>query len=330
MARQNVSTLTDEHTHTASTETNIDIPETGYITHISCLVKLNVTGGTSVSPKADADDTLEDAIARIVDAMSITAAGGKNYFDITDGRQGFLKEYYRLEGRPQMGTMPAAGATEDVYLEIIIHPGLNPFDPWDRSVVIPGAELSNLKHKISWAADSALGTGYTVNSGNCLLTIYEWQLEPGESRDALFPEGINIPLYEARELAVAADYSNLGLTDDVPVGSVLQSILIMPLDSSGDRSDGELDEVGLIYPKKQKATPFRQDWYPMKFADKAQFSLDTALVGCTTLPLEWITRRAMGMDLTAAMTGDVKLGFTVSLSNSTGTLHLLYYSIALG
>lgn len=330
MARQNVSTLTDEHTYSSGTETGLDIPETGYISHISCLVKLGVTGNSIVSPKKDASSVLEDAIARIIDAMRITAAGGKNYYDITDGRQGFFKEYYRLEGKTQIGTLPAAGVTADVYLELIIHPGLNPFDPWDRSVIIPGAELSNLKHRLTWGTEANLGSGYTIDSGVCTLTIYEWQLEPGESRDALFPGGINVPLLEARELSITGDYSNLGKTDDVPVGSVLHSVLIMPLDADGDRSDGEITEVGLVYPKKQKATPFRQDWYPMKFGDKAQFSLATALVGCNTLPLEWITRRAMGMDLTAAMEGDVKLGFTVALSNAAATFHILYSSIALG
>lgn len=323
MAKQNVYTLTDYHTYAASTATQIDIPETGYISHISVLVKASITGGTAVS-------AAEDALARLIDAMSITAAGGKNYYDITDGRQGYYKEHLRLEGKPALDDMPSAGATSTVFLEIIIHPGLNPFDLYDRSVVIPAAELSNLKSKITWGAASALGTGFTVNSAYAYLTVHEWQLDPGESRDSLFPQGINVPLYEARELGLTASKSNLGQTDDFPVGSVLNSILIMVLDSSGDRADGEVDEVGIIYPKKQKAAPFRMDWYPLKHFTKSHYSLTTALTGLTQIPLEWITRRAMGMDLTAAMVGDVQLGLTTSLSGASATIHLLYYSIALG
>jgi len=323
MARQNVDTLTDEHTYSANTTTSLDIPETGYTSHISCLVPASITAATNADPA-------EDALARLISAMSISAAGGKNYYDITDGRQSFYNEYLRLEGKSEMSDLPSAGTTGTVYLEIIIHPGLNPFDAYDRSVIIPGAELSNLKHKVTWGSASDLGTGYTINSASMKLTISEWQLDPGESRSALFPEGINVPLYEARTLNLTGDHSNLGKTDDVPVGSVLHSVLIMVLDSSGDRSDDEVDEVGLVFPKKQKATPYRKDWMPIKYHTKSHYSLADALDGLTGLPLEWVTRRAMGMDLTAAMVGDVQLGFTVSLSNSTGTIHLLYYSISLG
>lgn len=323
MARQNTYTLTDTHTYAANTTTQIDIPETGYISHISCLLKLVTVGGSIVT-------LVQDGVARLIGAMSISAAGGKNYYDITDGRQGFYKEYLRLEGKPNIPSAPVvAGATTTTYLELIIHPGLNPFDPYDRSVIIPGAELSNLKHKISWAAASAVASaGITISSGELTVTVNEWQLDPGESRDSLFPGGINVPLYEAREISLAAAKSNLGQVDDVPVGSVLNSIFIMQEDSSDDRTDDEIDEVGVLYPKQQRATPFRLKWYPLKYRSKSHYSIPTMPAGMTLLPLEWVSRRAVGLDLTAAMVGDVQLALTTLVG--TGDIHLLYHSISLG
>lgn len=324
MARQSTYTLVDTHTYASATTTSIDIPETGYISHISCLLTLTTTGGSIVA-------LAEDALAKIIAAMSITAAGGKNYYSISDGRQGFYKEYLRLEGKPQLESVIAtAGVSQTVYLELIIHPGLNPFDPYDRSVVIPAAELSNLKHRMTWGAGATvLGDGITVSSASLKVTLNEWQLDPGESRDSLFPGGINVPLYEAREIDADDIKTNLGLTDNVPVGSVLNSIFVMiEGEDSKIRTDLELDEVGLSYPKQQKATPFRMDWLPLKFRSKSHYSIPTMPAGMTLIPLEWISRRAVGLDLTAAMVGDVQLAFTTLLG--TSRIHLLYHSIALG
>jgi len=319
---QNTYTIDDEHTYSSGNTTQIDIPESGYITEILALSKITIAGGTSVSAN-------QDALARLIDAMQITAAGGKNYYDITDGRQGFYREYIRRQGQAQIDSMPAANAAAAVKrMLLVIHPGLNPYDPFDRSIIIPAAELSNLKHKVTWGAATVLGSGFTITSGSSTLslTINEIVLEKGERREDLWPEGINVPMFESREVAISATASNLGKTDEAPVGNMLNSILLMILDSSGDRDDTNVSDVGIKFPK-QVRTPFESKWYELKAKTRALYNLPSDLVGTTLIPLQWVSKRAIGLDLSAAMTGDVKIGFTIG--TASGTLHLLYFNIGL-
>lgn len=315
---QNTYTIDDTHTYTSGSTTQIDIPESGYITEILALSAISITGGTAVS-------AAEDALARLIDAMQITAAGGKNYYDITDGRQGFYREYIRRQGQAQIDSMPAVGATATKRMLMVIHPGLNPYDPFDRSIIIPAAELSNLKHKVTWGAASTLGTGFTINSGTLSLTVNEIVLEKGERREDIWPEGINVPMFEAREVTTVVA-SNLGKTDEVPVGNMLNSVLVMVLDSSGDRSDSYVTDMGIKFPK-QVRTPFESKWYELKARMRALYNLPSDLTGIALIPLQWVSKRAIGLDLSAAMTGDVKLGFTIA--TASGTLHILYFNIGL-
>ena len=315
---QNTYTIDEEHTYSSGATTQIDIPESGYITEILALSAIGITGGSSVS-------AAEDALARLIDAMQITAAGGKNYYDITDGRQGFYREYIRRQGQAQIDSMPAANATATKRMLLVIHPGLNPYDPFDRSIIIPATELSNLKHKVTWGAAATLGTGFTINSGTLSLTINEIVLEKGERREDIWPEGINVPMFEAREVTTVVA-SNLGKTDEVPVGNMLNSVLVMVLDSSGDRSDSYVTDLGIKFPK-QVRTPFESKWYELKARMRALYNLPSDLTGMALIPLQWVSKRAIGIDLSAAMTGDVKLGFTIA--TASGTLHILYFNIGL-
>lgn len=319
---QNTYTIDESHTYSSGNTTSIDIPESGYITELLCLGAITIAGGTSVS-------AAQDALARLIDAMQITAAGGKNYYDITDGRQGYYYEFLRRQGQIQIDSMPAAsGAAAAKRIAIVIHPGLNPFTPFDRSAVIPAAELSNLKHKVTWGAASTLGSGFTITAASSTLTVTvnELVLEKGEKREDIFPDGILVPMYEAREITISATASNLGKTDEVPVGNLLNSVLIMILDSSGDRDDTNISDVGIKYPK-QVRTPWESKWYELKARTRAFFGLPADLVGTTLVPLELVSQRKLGLDLSAAMSGDVKLGFTIG--TASGTIHLLYKSLGL-
>lgn len=318
---QNTYTIDDSHTYSSGNTTSIDIPESGYITELLCLGAITVVGGTSVS-------AAQDALARLVDAMQITAAGGKNYYDITDGRQGYYYEYLRRQGQQQIDSLPSAGDTSTARIAILIHPGLNPYQPFDRSAVIPAAELSNLKHKVTWGAASTLGTGFTITAASSTLTVTvnEIVLEKGERREDIFPDGILVPMYEAREVSITATASNLGKTDEVPVGNLLNSVLVMVLDSSGDRDDTNVSDVGIKYPK-QVRTPWQTKWYELKAKTRSYYNLPSDLAGTTLIPLQFVSQRPIGLDLSAAMAGDVKMGFTIG--TASGTLHLLYKSLGL-
>lgn len=327
--------VTDKVDFSASSTKSIDIPETGYINEMNLLLELYVTPATSVSAN-------EDALARIIDALKITAAGGKSYFTVDDGRQLLYHCFHQYQGQLLHDPLPSAGGSATTVRALFpLHFGLDPFDSFDPSVIIPAAELSNLKLEVTWGSASDLGTGYTItpSSSQMRVVVKELTLEKGETRDKIWPDGINVPLFESRSLSLSATASNLGKTDDVPVGSMLHSALIIVLNSSGNRSDTDVTEFGTKYPKLA-LEEFRIDnFYAIKGINRKQFLLPGTVVG---QPSSWlsdpkgvflfkfseVTGKAIGIDLSTAMTGDVKLGFTVA--STGGQILILYRSIALG
>jgi len=333
-------TITDSIAFAANTTKRIDIPKTGYITGMLLMSKIRITPATSVTPN-------EDALARLINAIKITAAGGKVYFDVTDGRLAFYLAYHLYQGQLVADKLPSAGGSAtNCRLAIPLHFGLNPFDEFDRSVVIPAAEVDDLKISVTWGSASNLGTGYTIDSSNSEMkvTVRELTLEKGETREGIWPEGLNVPLFESREISLSSTASNLGKTDDVPVGSVLHSVLVMILNSSGNRSMSDVTEFGTKYPKLALEEYRVDDIYHIMAMNRKHYSLPGTQInigvsgwpssylkdveGVFLFPFEWVTGKAVGFDLTAAMIGDVKLGFTVAATG--GKIYLLYRSIALG
>ena len=327
--------VTDDLDFSASASKSIDIPETGYVSEIDLLSELYVTPATSVSAN-------EDALARIIDSLKLTAAGGKNYFTVDDGRQLLYHAYHQYQGQLLHDALPSGGGSAGTIRALFpIHFGLDPFDSFDKSVIVPAAELSNFKLEVTWGADSDLGTGFTITAASSRIRaiVKELTLEKGETRDKIWPSGINVPLFESRSITPTATASNLGKTDDVPVGSMLHSALIISLDSSGNRTDSYVSEFGTKYPKLALEEYRIDNAYAIGALNRKQFLLPGTVVG---QPSTWladkaglflfrfseVTGKAIGMDLTTAMSGDVKLGFTVASAN--GTIYILYKSIALG
>lgn len=312
----------------ANSSQNIDIPRDGYITHLDCLLELKLT-----TPSGGVTDA-EDPLARIINAARIKASGAKNFFDITDGRQ--WKYYGKMLYQHEVleDSTPAAGNTATVRMALPIHWGFDPYDPFDRTVVVPAINLTNLKFEIDWGAVGDLTTSgtYTIDTANSLLrvTLYELVLEAGESEEDIWPAGLIAPRFEPITKTTTVQ-SNLGFDDEVPVGDTLYMILGMITDSasgaSNVRDDTYVSEVGIKMPKIS-LTPFKYStWYQMKATMRRQFALDSDITGVFLLPMNWISGEPFGIDLTGAMTGDVKLGFTVPSGKADGTIHIVYYSL---
>jgi len=307
--------LSSYHTYSANDKTTIDLPEEGYITRLDCLLTLNITAGTSVSAE-------EDFLARIIKSCRIKAAGARNFFDISDGRVWYWWNYFKQEGQVQFDSAPDANtAAADYYALFTIHWGYNWRDPFDTTVVIPAVNLSNLQMELEWGAATDLGSGFTVNSGTMKITVYEVTLEPGETEQKIWPAGLINPRFDHRQKTPTSTYSNLGFRDEVPTGDVLYETLVMILDSSDDRTDSDITEIGVDFPK-QRRTPISWNWRLRKARSRAHYRVPSDVTGVTLFPWSDVSGREAGIDLVNAQVGDVRMGFTVATAN--GEINLLH------
>lgn len=303
----------------ANTKKGIDLPKSGYITQLDLLLTLEVDTGLTVSAN-------QDPISRLIKGITVSASGGQKFLDLTDGRQLYWLDYLKLEGQLHGDTLTTTASQSDVSheQELIIHWGFDWLNEFDPTVPIPTPRLDNPRIDVTWGAASDLGTGYTIDTSNTKIdvTVHELALDPGETEAERWPDGMISPRIEARTKTIDEIASNLGFERDVPVGDILYETLVMVLNSSGNRSDSEITRVGVKFPK-QRRTPYERTWASMMAQTRRKYRIPSSLVGVTLLPWEELTRRAVGIDLKMAQSGDVQLAFTTAVEN--GTLHLVYF-----
>ncbi len=314
---KNIYPLTDVIDFAPNSTKNIDIPKSGYITELNLLFTIRVTASGNVTANAD-------PIARLINAARLTASGAKNYFDISDGRQWYYWQFFNYEGQISSTALPTANLSDDVTLSLKIHWGLDPYVDTDRTIILPSPELQNIKFEIDWGAASDLGTGYTIDASNskAQVSVTELALEAGELRESVWPTLLS-PRFEARELAITSTASNLGKTDDVPVGDILYQTTTLILNSSGVRTDANVTEIGVKYPKERR-TPFKRLTGDMKAYCRTHFKTTSDIVGAHMIPWSTLTDKEKGIDLRGAQVGDVQASYTVAVGS--GTIHSLHYA----
>lgn len=314
---KNVYPLEDNIDFVASTTKNVDIPQSGYITEINFLFTIRVTAAGGASGA-------EDPIARLINAARLTAAGAQNYFDVSDGRQWYYWNFFNYEGQVAGDSLPSAGSSDDITLSLKLHWGLDPYVDTDKTIVLPSPEKQNVKMSVDWGAASDLGTGYTITAANsnAALTITELALEAGEMRETIWPT-LLAPRFEAKEISLSATASNLSKTEDVPVGDVLYQTTSFILNSSGNRTNSNVSEIGVKYPKERR-TPYKWNFNSLRAWARQKFRTTSTVTGAYMLPWSILTDKEKGIDLRGAQVGDVQIGHTVS--TGSGTIHMLHYA----
>jgi len=319
MPERNSYTLPETIKFTANKREEIKLPLSGYITHMNGILRLNVTTGAAPSP-------VEDAMARIITGATIEAAGAQMFFYVTDGRQWYYRNYSCYEGNlhDESDSLSKATTTADIRVYFPIHWGANVWDPFDRSVVVPARDLNNLIMTITWGGTGDLGTDITINSGEMTLTINELVPSPGETRADILPEGTLAPRFEPRIEDITSVAANLGLKIDVPVGAAMYTTDVMVVNSAGNRTNTDVSEIGIEWPKERK-TPIRKDFLEWAYSNRLFRSTPATPTGITRISWADISGTPEGLDLSAAMEGDVKLGFTTTATG--GKIHLLQYML---
>lgn len=316
---RNTYTHTTSLDFTASTAVRLDLPESGYITQLELLVTLTYDTGSAVSAK-------EDAISRLLSAVRMQSSGGKKFLDINDGRQLKYWDYFHTEGQIMEDTLSSTTSQtgEVSYANYIVHLGYDWTDEFDPTIPVPAVTLNNFELEVTWGSSSTLGTGYTVTaaSTNIQVTIHELTLEAGETEADFWPDGIIDPRVEARNISISEVATNLGLESNVPTGDMIYETLMIQYDSSDDRSDTNVTDVGIKFPKERR-TPIDLKWRAIKGRTRSKFRLTSDVTGATMFSWEWLTGRAVGLDLRAAQVGDVRFGFTTSVAS--GSIDLVHF-----
>jgi len=309
-------TLPQVHTYAANKVTQVEIPNTGYVSQIDCRLLANITTASAVLKG--------DALARLIKAVNIRAAQSKTYWYETDHRQGKYFAHLNLRGQVVEDTLPATGGPADYNALYPIHWGVNWFDIYDKTVVLPARELSNLVMEVTWGAATDLGTNTTVNSATLTLTIHELGLDLGETRETIWPAGLLVPRMEPNILTPGATFANLGYEFNTPTGDTLVQTVVIIVDTNDARADNQISRFGVKFPKRREINQ-DMDWLQLKLANRAELSLPAEIAGVALWDWKKVSRRPLGLDASAFMTGDCKLAFSVDVS--TCKVHLLNYMV---
>jgi hypothetical protein len=327
VAKQNSYTLQDRHTVSPWADnaiTRIRLPLSGYLTHMDCLITLNTTEAGAVVPT-------EDAFARIVRSIRIKSSGARSFVDFTDGRQWKYYSWFQYRGQLQIDPLPlVAGGPLNHYAQFPLHLGMFPNDPFDTSVVIPSVETTDLVMEVNWGAAADIqdaAANLTINSAEMKLLIYEIALAPGEKRSLIWKKGLVMPRFEPRVIPVSQAFANLGLPSDLPVGDTLHRTVIMATDTSADplgvRTFGKITDIGVKFPKMREI-PWERDFRQFVYEAQRKYDLQQPVTGVAQVDGLQLSGRAIGLDLTRAVTGDAQLAFTTAAAPA-GDIQLLHY-----
>lgn len=313
MAKQNIYPLQQQAVYSANGVSRLNLPESGYTSHLDLLLTITVTtAGTTV---------LQDAAFHLLKSLRIKAAGSKTFLDFSDGRQLKYYNWYQYRGQCEEPTIPAA-AVLGVYRYLIpIHLGMNPMDEFDPTVVVPAVRLQDLVMEIGWGGPADIGAPGVANlSATIDTSIHEIALSPGEKESSVWPKGLLSPRFEPKIYTNLALAANLGMTHDLAVGDVLNRVVGLMFDAADVRSNLDLTAVGFKLPK-QRETPFERNWYSQNYHDRMMHDYSASQDGAYILYGSEISGRPVGLDLTNAVTGDAQLAFTVGVA--AGSLHLV-------
>jgi len=321
VARRVSYTLPERHVYSPNATTRVELPRSGYITEIGFLLRVQYDTGTAPSLN-------EDAHFRFWKSLRISAAGGLIFADFPDMRMAKFENFFRYKGQiTEVPFTTAAGLSDQItWAYYILHLGHTPEDRFDRTIPIPARELVNLITEVTWADAAAIGTDYSVDNAEISINISELILEPGETREDLWPRGIPSPRYEPTILDIDAVYANLALEHNVPVGDLLvrSTIVITGPGPAYNRSDDAVTEIGIKFPKLREI-PFRNDWRILKAFARSYFSVPQDVVGAILYPWSNVSGRPYGIDLSAALPGDVKFGFTTTAAGVNGQILILHF-----
>lgn len=298
----------------------IDIDLAGYITEVIFRFHLNVSRTT-------AGAAVQDGILRLIRGLKFTASNVKDWYSIRDGREGYYLSYLKTQGNTYLAGLPAAGNTADVECQFSFHPGVMVGNMFDITRCIPLRGKSNVQVEIDWGtAATHLGTGYSVNdddSEGLSVEIARVVLEKGESEAEAFDplDHIFVPRLLPVTYAIDALYSSYAFSRDILTGAYIRDVMLLILDSSGDRSNAEIEEFRVVN-NKGGIFHVRRSWTGFEREVTARYYLQTLVEGLGIIDFRNVKGKDYGLDMVQASKGDWMLEFTTAVAD--GEIRALY------
>ncbi len=328
-----IKRLTTTSTWAVSSDlTPVDFPREGFITEIT--IRANLTATLTAA-------AYDDWFRRVIQNIKIQGDGGRTYLGMGGEQMSTILSLWNeiVGGYPTLHSNGAgiALASPDVGSTAFVsvfkfHPGNNPRDPFDMSVVIPAKFLSTLQVLLTTTANSVVDGAGLITAGTFNYEVCEVLPEPGDPP----LKTIMTPLGSTLTYTHTATYSDFGYPIDVPTGAYLRSILMRCLDDTATvprRKDDEVTAIKLWLPKTGEII-LEQNIYELKQSMMSRFGcrgiagdvgpigaiatirpapgagLDIVPAGFALVDLRPFAT-PYGIDLRGYQTGDVKLGLTI-------------------
>lgn len=319
--------------------TPVNLPKEGLITEVG--IRADITATLTATAVAD-------CTKRVIQNLKIQGDGGRAYLGMS-GEQiprllNFLNECEH--GCPFLHAPTDVGATE-FKQSFVFHPGSNPKDPFDMSVVIPAQALATLQILLSTTAAAVTDAAGVITAG----TFYYWI---NQVLGIPVPRGIMTPMGSTLVWPADATYSDYSKKIEVPGGAWLRRILILVQDETATvpvRKDDQVTGLKLELPKAPMDI-IEATWEDLKVLTAKRYGLSQweqeGVLGAvaTTRPgydgqailpaglviidlrdfagYDGLFHPIYGMNLTKFQTGDVKLGLTIG-SRTAGDDVIIYW-----
>lgn len=275
--------------------------------------------------KTDTPTIKEDALARIIKGISIKDGQGHTWWACGDGRQLHWLNYLQYQGQVRMDS-PSVSQTDYISEALWhIHFGVNPKNPFDPSAGIPAVELGQLALEISWgSATDIAASNLSIDSGTVYVTpatILSGPQYNAARRNLLLPN-VRWEKYD-----IAAAVGALGVTRELPAGTMLRKTLIMVVDGDDTRmvtgTDEDVTEVGYIK-ALENTIPWKANFTALEGDLQSRLGLASKPVGVVMVDWGEIVGGA-ALDLRGRLPGYDYLGFTtVDTGGDIWLLHLAY------
>lgn len=315
--------------------TPIDLPREGLITEIGFSAHITTAALTATA--------VADGMRRVIQNLKVQGDGGRSYLGLSGQQAARLLNFMNecdFGCALQDDNQPEVGDTDLARFHWIFHPGSNPRDPFDMSVVIPAKALSTLQILLTTTANTVIDANATIASGTYRYWINEVLEVP-------VPKGIMTPVGSTLMKAHDANYSDYSWDIDVPGGAWLRRIVMLVHDETATvpvRVDNRVTGIKLKLPKTAMAQlemsfadlklltakrygllGFSQNHVLQAVTARPGWEFDQMLpAGLVIIDLRDYFHPIYGANLTNFQTGDVKLGLTVE-NYASGEDTLIYW-----